>query len=131
MMELSQKLQQRRKELQLTQEDVAEKIHVSRQTISNWETGRTLPDINSLILISHIYHLSLDQLLKEDQEMVNHLQKITEDNRFLKIFSLLLMINIALILSTLAVTNQLFIKILIALIAVNTLGIFFLIIKKI
>ena len=53
-MELSQKLQIRRKEMNLTQEEVANKIHVSRQTISNWETGRTLPDIDSLVLIREI-----------------------------------------------------------------------------
>lgn len=51
-MEISEKLQNKRKEMNLTQEEIAEKIHVSRQTISNWETGRTLPDIKSLILIS-------------------------------------------------------------------------------
>ena len=44
-MEISKQLQSKRKELKYTQDDLAEKIHVSRQTISNWENGRTLPDI--------------------------------------------------------------------------------------
>lgn len=77
-MELSQKLQNRRKEMNLTQESVAEKIHVSRQTISNWETGRTLPDIHSLVLISDIYQISLDKLIKEDVKMI---EKLSVDSK--------------------------------------------------
>lgn len=72
-MELSQKLQKRRKEMKLTQEEVAEKIYVSRQTISNWENGRTLPDIKSLVLISDIYEISLDDLIKEDTRVIKKL----------------------------------------------------------
>lgn len=74
-MELSQKLKDRRKELNLSQEEVATKIHVSRQTISNWETGRTLPDITSLVLISDIYEISLDSLIKGDQEVMKSLNQ--------------------------------------------------------
>lgn len=130
-MELSLKLQKKRKELELTQEEVAEKIHVSRQTISNWETGRTLPDISSLILISDIYQVSLDTLLKEDQEMVKHLQKVTDENQLLKLFCLLLFINIFLIVSILFVRNQVFSYLLIFLVVMNTGYLFYLIIKRI
>ncbi|MHC5228102.1 helix-turn-helix domain-containing protein [Enterococcus sp. LJL99] len=130
-MELSFKLQKRRKELKLTQEEVAEKIHVSRQTISNWETGRTLPDISSLILISDIYKVSLDTLLKEDQEMVKHLQKATDENRSLKLFCLLLFINSCLIVSLMFVSNQVFSYSLLFLVVVNTGYLFYLIIKRI
>jgi len=130
-MELSQKLQKRRKEMNLTQEEVALRIHVSRQTISNWETGRTLPDIKSLIVISDMYDISLDVLLKEDNVMVHHLQKMTEDNKFLKIFCVLLLLNIVLITSSIFVKNTVFINVLLMLIGINSLSIFFLIIKKI
>lgn len=130
-MELSLKLQKRRKELKLTQEEVAEKIHVSRQTISNWETGRTLPDISSLIFISEIYQVSLDTLLKEDQEMVKHLQKVTDENQILRLFCLLLFINICLIVSIVFVKNQVFSYLLIFLVVMNTGYLFYLIIKRI
>lgn len=86
-MELSQKLQNRRKDLKLTQEEVAEKIHVSRQTISNWETGRTLPDINSLVLISDIYDISLDALIKEDKKMIKKLSVDTKEAENWFVFS--------------------------------------------
>lgn len=78
-MNLSQKLQNRRKEMKLTQEEVAKKIHVSRQTISNWETGRTLPDITSLVLISDIYDISLDKLIKEDDKVIKKLSSDTKE----------------------------------------------------
>jgi len=130
-MELSQKLQNRRNEIGLTQEEVALKIHVSRQTISNWETGRTLPDIKSLIFISDIYDISLDSLLKEDNVMVDHLQKTTEDNKFLKLFCLLLILNTILIVSATLVKNTLFMTILLSLIVLNSFCIFMLIIRKI
>ena len=74
-MELQTILKQKRNELQLTQEEVAEKIHVSRQTISNWENGRNLPDLSSLILISDIYAVSLDELIKGAPKMVKQLDK--------------------------------------------------------
>ncbi|WP_252898733.1 helix-turn-helix transcriptional regulator [Secundilactobacillus odoratitofui] len=48
-MKLGERLQQTRLERELTQQNLATAMHVSRQTISNWETGRTYPDIDSLI----------------------------------------------------------------------------------
>lgn len=78
-MELSERLQMKRKELGFTQEEIAEKINVSRQTISNWETGRTLPDINSLIMISDVYGISLDELIKGDNQMIKKLSKDSKE----------------------------------------------------
>lgn len=83
-MKLATRLKQRRNNLQMTQEEVAEKIHVSRQTISNWENDRNLPDINSLVLISEIYAISLDELMKGDPKMVKQLdKKIRKGNYFM------------------------------------------------
>lgn len=77
-MKLSERLKQKRVEMQLTQDDIAERIHVSRQTISNWENNRTLPDINSLVLISDVYKISLDELIKGDKNMIKKLSKDTK-----------------------------------------------------
>ena len=49
-----------------TQEDLAEKINVSRQTISKWELGQTLPDIYNCQELCKIYNISLDELLQND-----------------------------------------------------------------
>ena len=59
-MEIKKKLKDARANAGLTQEQVAEKIMVSRQTISNWENGKSLPDIISIINLSDLYQISLD-----------------------------------------------------------------------
>lgn len=64
-----------RKARGLTQEQVATEFHVTRQTISNWEVGRSYPDIVSLIACSDYYGLSLDTLLKGDPKMVNDVEQ--------------------------------------------------------
>lgn len=68
-MEICEKLKIARAKAQLTQEQVAEKIMVSRQTISNWENGKSLPDIISVMNLSDLYGVTLDELLKGDQKM--------------------------------------------------------------
>jgi len=57
-MDIGEKIKQIRKKEKLSQEYIAEAIHVSRQTISNWENSNTLPDITSLILLSDIFNVS-------------------------------------------------------------------------
>ena len=61
----------------MTQENVAEEIQVTRQTISNWENEKSFPDIVSVIKLSSLYNISLDKLLKGDEEMIEHLEKST------------------------------------------------------
>lgn len=63
---LGDQLRQARTEAHLTQEAAAEALRVSRQTVSNWETGKTYPDILSVLAMSDLYGVSLDRLLKGD-----------------------------------------------------------------
>lgn len=74
-MEIEKKLKESRIHANLTQEQVAEKIMVSRQTVSNWENGKSLPDIISVIHLSELYRISLDELLKGDQKMKEKIEK--------------------------------------------------------
>lgn len=76
-MEIGKKLKDARMKSGFTQEAVAEKIHVSRQTISNWENEKSYPDIISVIALSDLYSTSLDDLLKGDREMMEHLEECT------------------------------------------------------
>ena len=62
-MKICERLKQVRLAMGLTQEAVAEKVGVSRQTMSNWENGKSYPDIASVIILSDIYDLTLDSLL--------------------------------------------------------------------
>ncbi|MBY5034006.1 helix-turn-helix domain-containing protein [Streptococcus gallolyticus] len=67
-MKLGQQIVNYRKSLQLSQEELAEKVYVSRQSISNWENDKTYPDIHSLLLLSQIFQVTLDTLIKGDLE---------------------------------------------------------------
>lgn len=59
---------QLRKLNNLTQEDIAEKLDVSRQTLSKWETGESLPDIDKCKLLADIFGVTLDDLVNYDKE---------------------------------------------------------------
>lgn len=76
-MEIGKKLKDARMRSGFTQESVAEKVNVSRQTISNWENEKSYPDIISVIELSNLYSISLDELLKGDEKMVEHLEEST------------------------------------------------------
>ena len=67
-MELGQQLKAHRKELGISQDELAEKIFVSRQSISNWENNTTYPDIHTLLLLAETFGVSLDELIKGDVE---------------------------------------------------------------
>lgn len=65
-MSLGEKIKAMRQQSSLSQEQLAEKLHVSRQAITKWETGKGIPDIANLIAISDEFDLSLDELIKDD-----------------------------------------------------------------
>ena len=56
--------------LGMSQEELAEAVYVTRQTVSNWETGKSYPDIQSLLRLSALFGISLDQLIKGDVEQM-------------------------------------------------------------
>ncbi|MET3504834.1 helix-turn-helix transcriptional regulator [Halalkalibacter oceani] len=72
-MNLSRKIKKLRADHHLTQEQLAEKLQVSRSTISSWETGRSYPDLEMVIVLCDCFHVSLDFLLREDEKMVRKL----------------------------------------------------------
>ena len=74
-MEISEKLKEARQNSGMTQEDVANKIMVSRVTVSHWENAKSLPDIVSLISLSDLYSISLDELVKGDPIMTEKVKK--------------------------------------------------------
>ena len=91
-MELGNQIKKMRNELSLSQDELAEKIFVSRQSISNWENDKTYPDIKSLILLSEVFSVSLDTLVKGDiPEMKKKIdeQEFVEFQRDSKIYTAL------------------------------------------
>ncbi len=81
-MEIGKQIKKYRSELGLSQEDFADKIFVTRQSVSNWENDKNYPDINSLVLMAEIFGVSLDSLVKGDIEKMNEKIK-TEDIEYL------------------------------------------------
>lgn len=82
-MELGKQIKKYRNELALSQDALAEKIYVSRQTISNWENDKSYPDVNSLVLLSEVFNVSIDNLIKGDVEIMKK-QVNAEDKRELE-----------------------------------------------
>ena len=92
-MELNEQIKKYRTEMNLSQEELAEKIFVTWQSISNWENGKTYPDIHSLLLLSSLFGISLDQLVKGDIEIMKEEIKkdeIAKMNRYGKIYTIML-----------------------------------------
>ncbi|MCI8497774.1 MAG: helix-turn-helix transcriptional regulator [Bacilli bacterium] len=67
-MDIGTRIKKQRERQNISQEDLAYKVYVSRQTISSWETNKSYPDIKSLIILSNIFNVSLDDFIKGDIE---------------------------------------------------------------
>ena len=78
------KIKAARIEKKLTQEQVAELLGVSRQTISNWENEKSYPDIISVIKMSECYDVSLDYLLEGEQKMKSYYDYLEESTNVVK-----------------------------------------------
>lgn len=93
-MELGGQIKRHRTRLGLSQEELADRIFVTRQSVSNWENGRTYPDLQSLLRLSDLFGLSLDELIKGDietmKEEINKLE-IQKMNRWGGILALLML----------------------------------------
>ena len=91
-MELGKQIKKYRSEMNLSQEELADKIFVSRQTVSNWENDKNYPDIKSLLLMSEVFGVSLDILVKGDIEnmkkMINE-NEVNKANYYGNIFAIL------------------------------------------
>ena len=83
-MEIGSKIKKSRIDAKLTQEQAAETLGISRQTISNWENEKSYPDIVSVLKMSDLYGVSLDYLLKGDSPMKNYLDYIEESTNVVK-----------------------------------------------
>ena len=98
-MDIGKQIKKYRTEMKFSQEELSEKIFVSRQTISNWENNKSYPDVKSLLLLSSLFNVSLDILIKGDLEEMKEKIK-TEDIDGFKhdsnIFSILLLSTILL-----------------------------------
>ena len=96
-MELGKQIRMYRLENKLSQEELADRIYVSRQTISNWENDKSYPDINSLVLLSEVFKISLDRLIKGDIETMKDViqkEEVDKMNRYGKIYTIMLIVTV-------------------------------------
>ena len=96
-MEIGRQIKKYRLERKMSQEELADKVYVTRQTVSNWENDKNYPDINSLVLLSSLFGVSLDVLVKGDlKEMEEMIKKedIKKLNRNAWIYTILLAVTI-------------------------------------
>lgn len=94
-MELGKRILGIRKENDLTQDELAEICSVTRQTISNWENGKSYPDLDTLVMLSDSFGVSLDALLKGDREMVSEITKEQKQGRYHRIKMVIAVIIVA------------------------------------
>ena len=95
-MELGKQIKVYRQEAHLSQEELANRVYVSRQTISNWENDKSYPDVNSLVLLSEIFQISLDKLIKGDIEVMKSViqkEEIGKMNRYGRIYTIMLILT--------------------------------------
>lgn len=77
-MEFSERLKKEREKKGWSQTELAEKIHVSRQSVSKWETGKNYPSIEVIIDLSDLFEITIDELLRSDEELK---EKVIQDSK--------------------------------------------------
>lgn len=84
-MDFGSQVKKLRTSRKLTQEQLAQKLNVSRQTISSWENNRNLPDLEMVVMIAKTFQLSLDQLILGDSTMTTKLMNDSSETRKMRI----------------------------------------------
>lgn len=95
-MRFSEKIKEVRVFRGLTQDDIAKQLHVSRQAVSKWENGLNEPDIMSIVQLSDILEVPLDELLREDLPLVQKLAK--KERSYKKLILTLIILSVAFVL---------------------------------
>lgn len=93
-MNFSKQLKKYREQNNFSQEVLAEKIYVTRQTISKWENDKSYPDIHNLIALSVLFDITLDQLVKGDVEMLKSIRDIYQYKEWNFIFNVLILLSL-------------------------------------
>ena len=96
-MELGKQIKMHRQEAELSKEELANRVYVSRQTILNWENDKSYPDVNSLVLLSEIFQISLDKLIKGDIGVMKEViqkEEIEKMKRYGRIYTIMLIVTV-------------------------------------
>jgi len=99
-MNIGNEIKKHRAQMNISQEELAERVFVTRQTVSNWETEKSYPDIHSVLLLSQVFGTTVDALLKEDIPQMKSEINQNEIKRFNKYSSIYTILFILVILLT-------------------------------
>lgn len=99
-MEVGHRIREQRAAIGMSQDDLAARVYVSRQTISSWENDKTYPDLQSLLLLSEIFGVSIDTLIKGDVETMT--TAVRNDARLMRNLSWAMLGCFALIIASMA-----------------------------
>ena len=101
-MDIGNQIKERRQRLGLSQEELAQRLYVSRVTVSHWETSKTLPDVQSMLLLANIFGTTIDELVRGD---VDEMREMVEKNeRRTRTFAVALAVVEVVVITALAVT---------------------------
>lgn len=101
-MDIGNQIRERRVRLGLSQDELARKLYVSRVTISHWETGKTLPDVQSMLLLANLFDTTIDELVRGDVDEMREMVKKSEQRT--KAFAVALATVEVIVITALAVT---------------------------
>lgn len=101
-MDIGNQIRERRARLGLSQDELAQRLYVSRVTISHWETGKTLPDVQSMLLLANLFDTTIDELVRGDVDEMHEMVKRSE--RRTKVFAVALATVEVIVITALAVT---------------------------
>lgn len=101
-MDIGNQIRERRVRLGLSQDELARKLYVSRVTISHWETGKTLPDVQSMLLLANLFDTTIDELVRGDVDEMREMVKKSEQRT--KVFAVALATVEVIVITALAVT---------------------------
>lgn len=101
-MDIGNQIRERRARLGLSQDELAQRLYVSRVTISHWETGKTLPDVQSMLLLANLFDTTIDELVRGDVDEMREMVKKSE--RRTKVFAVALATVEVIVITALAVT---------------------------
>ena len=101
-MDIGNQIRERRARLGLSQDELAQKLYVSRVTISHWETGKTLPDVQSMLLLANLFDTTIDELVRGDVDEMREMVKRSEQRT--KVFAVALATVEVIVITALAVT---------------------------
>ncbi|MDN0068651.1 helix-turn-helix transcriptional regulator [Collinsella ihumii] len=101
-MDIGNQIRERRSRLGLSQDELARKLYVSRVTISHWETGKTLPDVQSMLLLANLFDTTIDELVRGDVDEMREM--VEKSERRTKVFAVALAAVEVVVITALVVT---------------------------